>query len=149
MASGPENRFIRSLNTKLPKEVYAEKMHNPYRGGTFDCWYSGRSGDLWVEYKWIPSVPKTAFVVPELSPLQRMWGSGRFGEGRKVRVIVGCPDGGVIFDTPYMWEGGLSAADFRKRILTKPAIVAWLVKETTGIATNDGNTTSRKRSKRK
>lgn len=146
--SGPENRFIASLHRLLPKEVYAEKMHNPYRGGTFDVWYSGKKRDLWVEYKWIPSVPVSAITVPNLSPLQVAWGRGRAGEGRNVVVIVGCPEGGVLYDTPQMWEAGLYAVQFKQAIATKHAIVAWLVNFTTG-KKYDGNTTSRKHSKRK
>lgn len=145
--SGPENRFIKSLHKALPKAVYAEKMHNPYRGGTFDVWYSAKK-DLWVEYKWIPNVPKTSTIVPALSPLQLAWGRGRHQEGRNVAVIVGCPEGGVLFETPEMWEAGLCAEDFRQAIVTKPAIVAWLVKFTTG-KKHDGNTTSGKHSTRK
>ena len=57
MAAGPETRFIASVHRHLPVDLHHEKMHNAYRGGTADCWYSGQKDDLWVEYKFI-TVPK-------------------------------------------------------------------------------------------
>ena len=74
MGRGPENRFIASIHRLLPNELHAEKMHNPYRGGTFDVWYSGNKADIWVEYKYDDNW---------LSPLQAKWGRGRHAEGRK------------------------------------------------------------------
>jgi hypothetical protein len=56
VSSKPETTFIQSIHRHLPKEVYREKMANPYRGGTPDVWYSGYKSDLWVEYKFIPKL---------------------------------------------------------------------------------------------
>jgi hypothetical protein len=128
----PESRFITSVNAKVPLIVHREKMHNLYRGGTFDVWYSGSKSDLWVEYKWIPRVPKRGVVVPNLSALQRQWGRGRYREGRNVFVVLGCPDGCVIYTRPAMWEDGLHAEKFRGLLQSKPAIAAWITSYTTG-----------------
>jgi hypothetical protein len=80
---GPENRLINAVKKELGSDVYSEKMHNAYRGGTPDVWYSGRGGDLWVEWKWIASVPKKGPIVPNLSELQKQW------LGRRVDVQEG------------------------------------------------------------
>lgn len=122
---GPESRFIHSVHEKLPKEVYREKMHNVYRGGTFDVWYSGKARDLWIEYKWVGSIPKKGTIVPDLSMLQLKWGRGRQGEGRNVFVVVGCPDGGVLLKSTQ-WEEGVSVEEFRKALLTKSALAKWI-----------------------
>lgn len=82
-------------------------MHNAYRGGTPDVWYSGKNGDLWVEYKWAPKVPKSGIIVPDLSPLQLKWLKGRFEEKRNVVVIVGYPDGCLIMEWPKDWTDGV------------------------------------------
>lgn len=122
----PENRFIANVHKKLPAEVYREKMHNPYRGGTFDVWYSGSKADLWIEYKWIDRIPKRGRVIPDLSALQMKWGKGRYAEGRHVLVVVGCPGGAVMFRSPRLWEAGVTAEEFRRALVTKPALVAWV-----------------------
>lgn len=104
---------------------YAEKMNNPYRGGTFDVWYSGTRRDLWVEYKFI-ELPKrdSTVIVPELSPLQMQWGTHRKKEGRNVAVIVGCRDGGVYLTDESTWATGLTAAHFRQNVLPRRALAA-------------------------
>jgi hypothetical protein len=89
MASGPETRFIQSIHKKLPKTVYHEKMHNPYRGGTPDVWYSGKLRDLWIEYKWGKNKPRK---------LQKDWITKRRAEGRTVWVVTGTPDGCEVND---------------------------------------------------
>jgi len=115
MSQGPENTFIRSVHKHLPGEVYHMKNHNVYNGGIADCWYSGSSGDIWIEYKFIeiPKRPKTAIKVNELlSPLQVEWLGGRYEEGRKVFVVVGCKEGGVWFEDRE-WEYDITAEAFR------------------------------------
>lgn len=127
MAAGPENRFIKSINTKLKGIIYCEKMHNPYRGGTADVWYSGRH-DAWIEYKWINSVPKKGVLIPDLGPLQLEWCTNRFNEGRKVFVVVGCPLGAIIFSNPAEWHDGLRTPV----VLSKPDYIVWLTGEVNG-----------------
>lgn len=87
---GPENRFIHRVHKHLPSKIYREKMHNPYRGGTPDVWYSG-GRDCWIEYKW--SAKRSGLLIPDLSPLQTKWISDRTSEGRLVFVVVGSPTG--------------------------------------------------------
>lgn len=130
MSTGPENRFIASIHRVLPKSIYREKMHNPYRGGTPDVWYSGER-DAWIEYKWINAVPKKGVVIPALSELQKKWLEDRFAEGRSVFVVVGCPLGAIIFRNPAEWETGRT----KPVILTKSDYLIWL---TTTIGRSDG-----------
>ncbi len=124
MSSGPENRFRASLHRLLPQELHHEKMNNPFRGGTFDDWYSGSKADIWVEYKWEKN---------PLSPLQIKWGRERHAEGRRVFVIKGNKDGGVLYKTPKTWEAGVGGIN-----MTKAEIVAWLVDQTIGKLKTDG-----------
>lgn len=100
MSSKPETRFYQSIHRLLPKGLHFEKMHNPFRGGTPDVWYSGTLDDLWVEYKWIAKVPVRALikVAPLLSPLQQQWIELRHAEGRNVAVILGSPKGTWIYE---------------------------------------------------
>lgn len=128
----PESRFINGVNGKIPSAVHREKMHNIYRGGTFDVWYSGSKADWWIEYKWIPRIPKKGRVVPNLSPLQLRWGVGRYEEGRNVAVVVGCPEGVVMLRYPDQWEEGVSVEEFRRTLLTKATLAEWITLLTAG-----------------
>lgn len=128
MSSGPENRFIKWIGSKLPKEIYSEKMHNPYRGGTADVWYSGKR-DAWIEYKWINSVPKKGVLIPDLSGLQKLWLGRRFSEGRTVFVVVGCPMGAIVFSNPAEWTDGANPV-----VMTKDSYIVWL----TGVINGSG-----------
>lgn len=100
MSNKPETRFYMSIHRLLCKNLYFEKMHNPFRGGTPDVWYSGTLDDLWVEYKWLVKVPVRApvKVTPLLSPLQQQWLENRYDEGRNVVVILGSAKGAYIYE---------------------------------------------------
>lgn len=122
MSSKQETTYIAGVHKELPKHIYREKMSNPYRGGTPDCYYEARK-QLWVEYKFI-EVPKRADTVikPELSALQADWLQRAYANGHPVRVIVGSRAGGVILDTPGVWSHGLAAGEFMERVQTKKEI---------------------------
>jgi hypothetical protein len=137
MSSQPENNFIKSIHRLLPRELHHEKMHNMYRGGTPDVWYSGIAGDLWIEYKYMKTVPVRKVIDPcnsdeLLSVLQQNWLRDRYGEGRSIGVIIGCPSGGVIF-TGLEWEKELPAHDFIQQLQDKKAIAQCIVETTTGV----------------
>lgn len=122
--SKPENSWRLGCYKYLPTSVYHEKMHNPYRGGTPDDWFSGSARDLWAEVKFIV-VPKrdSTLITPNLSPLQLQWLTDRRAQGRNCWVIVGCKEGGAILPYPKQWYG-LPTADFRARLISRKAIAA-------------------------
>lgn len=85
-----------ALRKKLKSRIYVEKMSNPYRSGTPDCYYSGSIGDLWSEHKFLRSIPKTVDITTITSALQQRWLVGRHREGRSVCMVIFTPDGGVL-----------------------------------------------------
>jgi hypothetical protein len=123
MAAKPETTFTASVDRHLPKNLHKEKMFNPYRGGTFDKWYSGTNGDVWVEYKFVV-IPKrpTTLITPGLSELQLLWGRSRAAEGRNVMVIVGSKAGGVVMTDPKEWDIPISAKEFLARLYSREAL---------------------------
>lgn len=131
MSTKPETTFYTSVHRHLPPvdQFYREKMYNPLRGGMWDFWYSSGT-DLWVEYKFLV-LPKrdSTLIQPSLSALQVDWGRGRYNEGRNLAVIVGCKEGGVILRN-LEWEAPFFCAEFRKRLLTRQQIAAWLLDRT-------------------
>jgi hypothetical protein len=126
----PETTFSNSINKRLPLGLHYEKMNNPYRGGTADFWYSGDKSDMWVEYKWIPKIPKKVYSLldgksPPLSKLQQDWLSKRHDEGRHVAVILGLPEGVILLDG-VSWQNPI---DFTK-LVSREEAAKWIVKET-------------------
>jgi len=126
MATKPETTFYRSVHRYLPSSVYQMKLHNPYLGGPPDHWYSGKSSDLWIEWKF-QELPKreSTELLPDLSPLQAAWLKGRYEEGRNVAVILGCPLGGVIY-TGLSWGQPLTLGEYRVRILKRNQLARWI-----------------------
>jgi hypothetical protein len=125
MATKPENVFINSIKRNLPSSVYSMKNNNPFTAGIADVWYSSVGGDMWVEYKWLHKRPTNSFV-PALTPLQVKWLRDRHTEGRRVYVVVGCPDGAVVLKN-LEWE---SACTFDV-IYSRKEVASWIEKETT------------------
>lgn len=129
MSSKPENTFIAGVHKYLP-DVYKEKMYNPYRSGTADVWYSGNMGDIWIEYKYIPKIPKSLKIVPALTDRQLKWLRDRHAEGRNIAVILGCPSGGVFLRHTH-WDTPMTDEEMRSRIMTREHL-AGLIRAQTG-----------------
>lgn len=90
-------------------------------------WYSGIKGDIWVEYKYIRTIPirPKTMVIPGLAPLQLVWLHHRHKEGRRVFVVVGCPKGGVVFG-PDEWADGIDAGWFTQKLHSRNQLALWL-----------------------
>ena len=130
MAVKPENQFISGVHKYLtPHKPHREKMNNPYSSGTADVWYSGTKADLWIEYKFLPRTPQRGVVTPALSELQKKWLRERHAEGRNVKVVVGCPSGGVIM-RGLEWENPMPVPTFLERIASRKELADWITRET-------------------
>lgn len=130
MAVKPENNFIAGVHKRLPAAVYRMKTNNPYVAGIPDCYYSGKRGDLWAEYKYVAKLPARVPVKIELSALQRQWLEGRDAEGRNVVIIVGHGKDGIILRVNNLDEE-LTAYDFRERMVAQQYIAEWIAEQTT------------------
>lgn len=136
----PESRFIARVNNKLslgdgPDEIYFLKLNLPYARGVADAWYSGRGGDLWVEYKWLPRVPRSLCLTsgkkPKLSRLQREWLIHRANQGCEVRVAVGTPSGVLLFEAHEV-DNVITREMFLARCIREKDIAEWIEQRTTG-----------------
>jgi hypothetical protein len=127
MAAKPESTFIRGVNKYLP-ETYFEKTNNPFRSGVADMWYSGIEGDLWVEYKNDPSLPKSREYLPKLSPMQVKWLGDRYYEGRNIAVILGLPEGGVIY-RDLDWLKPYTRVQLLKRAMSRQDLAKWIFEQ--------------------
>ena len=130
MSQNSETVYRNSIHRHLDKTIiHQEKMSNPYRGGTFDDWYSGKTrtdkgifsgSDLWIEYKFQSQLGS---VKPNLSPLQYLWGAERFQEGRNVAVIVGMPQGSIILKREE-WELRIPVLEVESRLISRKETAA-------------------------
>lgn len=134
MSRKPETRFIASIHRQLPDDLYCMKNHNTYIGGPADMWYSGKNGDLWVEYKWVHKVPLYIDLMDlkkeySLTALQQDWLHARYKEGRNVAVVLGCEEGGIIY-TALEWEHRHRSEE--RDVETRLAIAQWISHVTKG-----------------
>lgn len=134
MASKPETTFIASIHKKLPDPApYHEKQNNPFSSGTPDVYYSGTRGELWVEYKFIKTLPTrpTTIVTPDLSAAQKRWLGNRLDEGRNVAVILGIgPKHGVLY-REREWLLPLTKQELEANLRTRQELADW-IKATVG-----------------
>lgn len=128
MARGPETRFIASIHRLLPEKLYRMKNHNAYVGGPADVWYSGHVFDCWIEYKYVDTLPPFIDLLDpkknySLSKLQQEWLNGRHDEGRRVFVILGHKNGGIIFCNGN-WNEKWNRQELTS--MTRPEIARWV-----------------------
>lgn len=130
MAVKPENRFIHGVHKHLSETLYRVKLNTPYTGGIPDCYYSGDKSELWIEYKYIATLPVRTPTKPDLSGLQKHWLRGRHAEGRNVAVIVGHERDGIILRVDRM-EDDITAAGFWEHMMSQRDIAKWIMAQTT------------------
>lgn len=129
MTTGNEHTFVRSihgiLRRKHPK-LYVWKINANYAGGVPDAYYSMKS-DLWVEYKYLKSLPQKPETIVQyrLSELQKDWLIRRDAEGRDVCVVVGSPQGNLIFPGTA-WRRPITSADFISRAVDNIEVAAYI-----------------------
>ena len=93
-----EHSFVKAVHRKLPPDVYRWKIHDTYTGGVPDAMYAGPAGLVFVEYKYLKSLPKktTTPIKTGLSALQIQWLERMFVYKVLAIVIIGSPKGAVI-----------------------------------------------------
>ena len=92
-----ETTFWQSLRKKLVPRVYAMKLNLRFIRGVPDAWLSGSEDDLWLELKYVQTLPPVVDPTKLLSVLQQEWLVHRHREGRHVGVLIGSSDGHLFF----------------------------------------------------
>ncbi len=92
-----EHGFIKSIHRYLHPNVHSWKIHDTYTGGVPDAMYSGPAGILFVEYKYVKTLPKrvTTPIKHSLSALQLQW-LERMKVSAKAALILGVEDTCII-----------------------------------------------------
>lgn len=99
-----ESSFWQALRKKLVPRVYALKINLRFVAGIPDAWLSGNLEDLWIELKYIQTLPPVIEPTELLSTLQQEWLKARHAEGRNVGVLIGSSDGHLYFPS-LSWLG--------------------------------------------
>lgn len=120
-----EHSFIKSIHRYIPSETYRWKINDNYAGGVPDAFYCNNGNVLFIEYKYVPKPPKRGSTVikPDLSANQLIWLRGRHEQGIPVGVVLGMPQGNIIFSDP-LWEIGLPKSQLEKYYLNNKGIAS-------------------------
>tara|TARA_R110001632_G_scaffold49277_1_gene123584 strand:- start:1606 stop:1995 length:390 start_codon:yes stop_codon:yes gene_type:complete len=126
-----EHSFIRAIHKSLPAEVYRWKIHDTFTGGVPDTLYAGPSGILFIEYKWLKSLPKreSTFINLGLSQLQINWLDKFHSYNQNVAVAVGYSEGVLLF-TNKDWTKDINVANIRKYRLSRKDYISFIMKAT-------------------
>lgn len=124
-----ESEYIRTVHKLLPASVYHLKLNLPFTAGVPDCYYSGSRNDLWVEWKYLRTVPLEVDLCsgkkPIMTRLQQDWLRERHREGRCVALIVGTKAGCVLYPGTT-WQTVLPRRGFIQQIQSKQATADWI-----------------------
>jgi len=121
-----ETTFWQSLRKKLVPRIYALKLNISYVAGVPDVWLSGSKGDLWLELKYLQKVPPIVDPTKLLTTLQQTWLLRRYGEGRRVGVLIGSPDGHLYFPG-LSWQSPVTRGTFQTNAKTTKTITGDLI----------------------
>ncbi len=139
MAAKPETQATGNINKALvaaDSEVYAEKTHNPYRGGIPDFYYDYPGHDLWVEYKFLERLPPQLCLrggsKPPVSQLQERWINRGARNGRQVLVIVAIGKGKtqrylVIRPFEPIWTHSIRREELEPRLIDRDRLIEFLL----------------------
>jgi len=86
-----EHSFVKAIHRLLPKEIYKWKIHDKFTGGVPDAYYEGSKGSLWIEYKYVKTLPKREGTEVQLglSALQQGWLARAVENKINAWVVVG------------------------------------------------------------
>ncbi|XWY20099.1 hypothetical protein ACNGTO_03315 [Bisgaard Taxon 45] len=126
-----EPDFTRAVHKKIPVDsVWVWKICDAYMGGIPDAYYRHRKtgGALWVEYKYLKSLPKlnSTKITPNLSALQQKLLRETVESGQNACVIVGFKNTGVVFESIDEWESGIEKGEFEKRSLSYKELAEYI-----------------------
>lgn len=126
-----EHSFIKAIHKSLPAEVYRWKIHDTFTGGVPDTLYAGPSGILFIEYKWLRSLPKrqSTLINLGLSQLQINWLNRFHSYNQNVAVAVGYPEGVLLF-TNKDWTTDINVANIHSHSLSRKDLIQYIIKNT-------------------
>ena len=132
-----EHSFVRSIHNALHPDVYKWKIHDTYTGGVPDAMYAGPAGVLFVEYKYVASLPKrdNTIIRHSLSPLQEQWLT-RMSQSTSVALILGCEDTALIIVDDF--PANIYKYNYVEHAIPRKQVATWIYDMThSGRANNE------------
>ncbi len=111
-----EHSFVKSIHRKLPSNLYRWKICDAFAGGVPDAMYAGPAGILFVEYKYLKTLPKKSktAVKIDLSKLQLAWLVQMMNFGHSCNVVVGHEGRALILSEPAQLTSPVNSAYYQK-----------------------------------
>jgi hypothetical protein len=137
-----EHSFVRSIHNALSPDVYKWKIHDTYTGGVPDAMYAGPAGVLFVEYKYVKSLPKKddTIIRHSLSPLQEQWLT-RMSHSTLVALVLGCEDSALIIVDDF--SANICKSKYVEQSIPRRQVAQWIYDQThSGRAHNEKSITT-------
>ena len=124
-----EHSFVRSIHNALHPDVYKWKIHDTYTGGVPDAMYAGPAGVLFVEYKYVKSLPKRddTIIRHSLSPLQEQWLT-RMSDSTLVGLVLGCEDKALIIVDDF--SANICKSKYVEQSIPRRQVAQWIYDST-------------------
>lgn len=132
-----EHSFVRSIHNSLHPDVYKWKIHDTYTGGVPDAMYAGPAGVLFVEYKYVKTLPKKDDTVirHSLSALQQNW-LERMSNSTAVALILGVEDTALIIVDDF--STNICKSNYVEKAVPRSQVAQWIYETThSGRANNE------------
>lgn len=123
-----EHSYIKAVHRLLPPDLLKWKIHDSFVGGVPDAMYAGPSNILFVEYKYVPKLPKrdSTKIRTTLSAQQVLWLNKMNDFNKKVAVVIGGADDTNVILTDKRWETSLTKAEYIKRAISRKDVAAYI-----------------------
>lgn len=124
-----EHGFIRAVHAHLPPEIFRWKIHDTFAGGVPDAFYAGPASTLFVEYKYVKSLPKQNNTVVRtcLTPQQKHWLDTLHTLGQPVALIIGIGDQALVL-LDKKWNSNISRTGFIKEAIPRNHVAPWITR---------------------
>lgn len=124
-----EHSFIKSVHRYLNPDVHAWKIHDTYTGGVPDAMYSGPAGVLFVEYKYIKTLPKrdSTILKTSLSSLQIQW-LNRMSISAHALLIIGVNTKAIILSSDFPQK--ISKMRFEEDAVSRQEVADYIYQKT-------------------
>jgi hypothetical protein len=128
-----EHSFIKSVHRYLPSDLFKWKIHDTYTGGVPDSFYAGPAGILFVEYKYVKTLPAkdSTAIKTTLSPLQAQWLNRMLDFNQRAALVIGCEDTAVIL-TNKEWAAIFTKKDYVARAVPRKQVATWITESCLG-----------------
>jgi len=122
-----EHGFIRAVHGRLPPDLFRWKIHDRFAGGIPDAFYRGPACSLFVEYKYVKTLPKnnntelrTTLTASQIRCLDLF-----YKLNQPVALIIGCEQRAVVLQHGA-WNNPLTRQKFLADSIDFQATANWI-----------------------